>query len=475
VLPLDLLIPTLNTGLPKIRHSKTLKDVTSQVSGTQSLASFPRASEHLLVDEMLPALGCYALNALSAEVDSKQPSAHVIRGSGSGDPRWGDGVDRESCLTEFQRLKAILHCYQGEHRFHNFAVQSKMVPSESAARRFIYKLRAGTELGGGLCTLSVAADALLAGQFRAMAGLSIAVQRGLLPQEYIGMALNDELLAPVPAIPKGTEYLSGCVFLKNYHWLLQPLMEGEAAQVWRRHVQAKLASQTSHLFSSWFDSSLVPVCSSGCKAAEKWRRSQHQLSIEHFTSAAPAELLGPPIEYIATLQLLREIDVSGRWPEISTGRMKVIKSSTLSENGGNGGSFSIGSMPPPLEPPKSNRLFPDLMRCAFELENALHPERPSSSTIAINKHAVFLPHVDSGAGAGQGMSLIVGLGNYTGGELVVEGKLHDIRYKPLQFNGWTQRHWTLPFEGERFSLVWFTPKGCESMPGVTQSMDSVLT
>lgn len=35
------------------------------------------------------------------------------------------------------------------------------------------------------------------------------------------------------------------------------------------------------------------------------------------------------------------------------------------------------------------------------------------------------------------------------------------RYRPLEFNGWTQRHWTLPFEGERFSVVWFTPRGCE--------------
>ena len=34
-----------------------------------------------------------------------------------------------------------------------------------------------------------------------------------------------------------------------------------------------------------------------------------------------------------------------------------------------------------------------------------------------------------------------------------------VRYHPLEFNGWTQRHWTKPFEGERFSLVWFTPAG----------------
>ena len=33
----------------------------------------------------------------------------------------------------------------------------------------------------------------------------------------------------------------------------------------------------------------------------------------------------------------------------------------------------------------------------------------------------------------------------------------NIRYAPLEFDGWRERHWTLPFKGERFSLVWFTP------------------
>ena len=31
----------------------------------------------------------------------------------------------------------------------------------------------------------------------------------------------------------------------------------------------------------------------------------------------------------------------------------------------------------------------------------------------------------------------------------------------LEFDGWKQRHWTLPFVGERYSLVYFTPQGCE--------------
>merc|ERR1719382_650953 len=103
-------------------------------------------------------------------------------------------------------------------------------------------------------------------------------------------------------------------------------------------------------------------------------------------------------------------------------------------------------MPPPLEAPSCNSTFPWLAIEAFELERAVRPERAPSSTIAVNKKAQFLPHVDSGAGAGQGISLIVGLGNYTGGELVVEGVVHDIRYRPQEFCGWTQRHWTLPFQ-----------------------------
>ena len=49
---------------------------------------------------------------------------------------------------------------------------------------------------------------------------------------------------------------------------------------------------------------------------------------------------------------------------------------------------------------------------------------------------------------------------------MVEGEEKDIRYQPHEFDGWTQRHWTLPFTGERYSLVWFTPLGCEGLKGL---------
>ena len=132
--------------------------------------------------------------------------------------------------------------------------------------------------------------------------------------------------------------------------------------------------------------------------------------------------------------------------------------------GGASGSFTVGAFP--NGQPKANEEFKDLMRAAFELEIALRPDREPSSTIAINRNAQFRPHTDSGAGAGQSTSLIVGLGDYCGGDLVLEGEQKDIRYKATEFNGWKQRHWTMPFKGERFSLVWFTPKGCEGVRGI---------
>jgi len=127
-----------------------------------------------------------------------------------------------------------------------------------------------------------------------------------------------------------------------------------------------------------------------------------------------------------------------------------------------------------LNVPLGNQLFPELTKAIFQLETVLALKtrnciranetvsgtvlsRPASSHCAVNCNAQFTPHVDSGRGAGQSLSMIVGLGDYEQGELLVEGSAYDIRYQPLEFDGWRLRHWTNPFQGERFSLVWFTP------------------
>lgn len=216
----------------------------------------------------------------------------------------------------------------------------------------------------------------------------------------------------------------------------------------------------------------------------------------------PVETVDPtvPEAYAKVLYYLRQADESGNWPSTTLKRQLVmiateegadennskvdslsiahIKAKNNKEKrssayvyvegqGGASGSFSVGAFPGDAsKQPKSNALFPELTKAAFELEVALRPNREPSSTIAINRNAQFRPHVDSGAGAGQSTSLIVGLGTYSGGELMAEEEKHDIRYQAIEFNGWKQRHWTMPFLGERYSLVWFTPKGCEGLRGI---------
>ena len=49
-------------------------------------------------------------------------------------------------------------------------------------------------------------------------------------------------------------------------------------------------------------------------------------------------------------------------------------------------------------------------------------------------------------------------GDYKGGELCVEGKDHDIRYKPLIFDGARNKHWVKDFTGDRYSIVLFKIK-----------------
>ena len=132
----------------------------------------------------------------------------------------------------------------------------------------------------------------------------------------------------------------------------------------------------------------------------------------------------------------------------------------------NGGSMTVVNTalvdPDVIPVPRANALFPEMATSVFELEIWLIKEygllRPPSTHCAVNRNATFLPHVDSGRGAGQSVSMIYGLGDYTGGAICVEGTASDIRYVPLEFDGWRQRHWTEPYEGERYSLVWFTPE-----------------
>ena len=75
------------------------------------------------------------------------------------------------------------------------------------------------------------------------------------------------------------------------------------------------------------------------------------------------------------------------------------------------------------------------------------------TSITINKNFKCLPHKDK---ANIKPSLIIGLGNYTGGELNIEGVKYDINANPLIFNGSLLEHSTEPFTGTRYSIVFYS-------------------
>jgi hypothetical protein len=74
--------------------------------------------------------------------------------------------------------------------------------------------------------------------------------------------------------------------------------------------------------------------------------------------------------------------------------------------------------------------------------------------ITVNDSYQSKPHKDKG---NQGVSYTISFGNYTGGNLAILGQEPvDTRHRGYLFNGAENEHWTLPFEGRRFCLVFYT-------------------
>tara|TARA_R110000803_G_scaffold71150_1_gene134259 strand:+ start:1129 stop:1626 length:498 start_codon:yes stop_codon:yes gene_type:complete len=97
----------------------------------------------------------------------------------------------------------------------------------------------------------------------------------------------------------------------------------------------------------------------------------------------------------------------------------------------------------------------------YELSKDLgHAYGCEFTTIQYNKNYQCKKHID---GHNMGVSHIIGLGNYTGGELLVyyDGPdkpplAVDINNKFYTFNGSEYYHETSEFEGDRISLVYFS-------------------
>jgi len=63
------------------------------------------------------------------------------------------------------------------------------------------------------------------------------------------------------------------------------------------------------------------------------------------------------------------------------------------------------------------------------------------------------PHKDK---ANQSRSILVSFGEYTGGELVIEGVVHNAYHNPIEFDGVNNLHWNLEHTGTKYSLIYFS-------------------
>ena len=102
-------------------------------------------------------------------------------------------------------------------------------------------------------------------------------------------------------------------------------------------------------------------------------------------------------------------------------------------------------------PCRANRDYPELYKEMLNMMTIIAPNHKFNS-ITLNHNFKCHPHYDA---FNKSPSVIVGLGDYAGGECVVEGCAIDIKHNPLCFNGSKMRHWTNNFCGERWSMVFY--------------------
>jgi tRNA U38,U39,U40 pseudouridine synthase TruA len=371
--------------------------------------------------------------------------------------------------------------------FHNFANPKLMgdaSPSNKPVWRVVDRCRIAEFISypdkDGLTEVSlvveVRADDVLVDQVRRMIGSSVAMANGWLPSDFTSAATDPTLFVQTPLSPLNRCYFAHSRFhfdeLKTGTSLFEDNIRNECITTIQKRI---LSRANDDIVKQYEDSFLRELKERVCPRIHEDLKRNYNFHLSNLKFKGNIVYSMPSNIYEDSLSNLRYIVENGKWLATSTARSKVIKKTEEEEEKDperiTSGSFTIinpdfndGSLlkDGKIRLPLGNQVFPELVKSIFLLESKISLEmgfdRPASSHCAVNRNAQFTPHVDSGRGLGQSKSMIVGLGDYTGGEIIVEGTPYAIRYEPLQFDGWKQRHWTAPFDGERFSLVWFTPE-----------------
>ena len=96
---------------------------------------------------------------------------------------------------------------------------------------------------------------------------------------------------------------------------------------------------------------------------------------------------------------------------------------------------------------KCPEIYEEIMRigkiiCPFEFQ-----------LIQVNHNLVCPKHRDKN---NKTRSILVSFGDYTGGEIVIEGEKYSAYHKPIEFDGSKLEHWNEPIEGDKYSLIFFS-------------------
>ena len=336
--------------------------------------------------------------------------------------------------------------------------------------------------------IEIRCDALLQGQVRAIVGTALSIANGWIPKNTIlDTTCPQYLVSNMPLAPPGRSYLSDVKFhfeelRTGGQSVFESVVGGPCATSKRygehtTNIQEKILLALSDPFRRTAENKCLADLET--RYAPDVASKLELMKMHEDDSPLPIPTDLPP-EYANVCSLLQSIVETDLWPDTSTSRSSIIKGMGQRQKNEKRGSFTIVNPNHPdierlPELPLGNAKFPQLVEAVYDLEQTLGQQRrvcvgadmhdattdslrPMSSHCAVNCDAQFTPHVDSGRGRGQALSMIVGIGPYTGGSLIIEGKPYDIRYAPHEFDGWKLRHWTAAFCGQRFSLVWFTPE-----------------
>ena len=148
---------------------------------------------------------------------------------------------------------------------------------------------------------------------------------------------------------------------------------------------------------------------------------------------------------------------------ITSNRDRIIGSIGRTTN------FGFGRTRSGYKPYATNKRAPELFRALVRFGNLVVPKGWKYQSITLNHGVRAKKHVD---GQNNGRSVIIGIGDYTGGAVNVfkedgsNRKPVDVKDKPLMFNGAIYPHSTTPFKGERYTIIFFRQRRPGSVRGV---------